>query len=288
MIPNSARMNLGTAFESVAGVSIGGLGINAVRSSRLRGAFVELTLTVCTRSTDRVRNFNLVHGFVLLCLSFAAAADEWAAPTPVGFNSRGFSYVAEIFPPHSRQNSTGKPVCFFYEVGYGGGTEWKIDAKLKWKAPLVNDLMPYQAVVSMHGRLVTLNEYGALGYKNAVAIYSQTGTLVKTYQLDEFLPANDVGKIQPSVSSRWWNKDAKYYFLDNPGRIYLVLPWGKVAEFYLDTGRHKYGPTAEFSDLAKAMAKSINSSEETEIWATSLRFSSITDIMEAKEKHGER
>jgi hypothetical protein len=199
-----------------------------------------------------------------------------------------FGYVAEIFPPGSRQNPTEKPLCYFYEMGYGGGTEWKIDARLKWKAPLVNDLMPYQAVVSMHGRLVTLNEYGALGYKNAVAIYSQSGSLVRSYQLDEFIPAGDSGKVETSMSSRWWNKDAMYYFLENPWRLYVVLPWGKVAEFHLDTGRYKYGPSVEFSDLTKVIAKGINGSEETEIWATSLRFCSITDLMEAKAKRGAR
>jgi len=232
--------------------------------------------------------FILVLALVTLSLSFSAAADDWGAPHPVSFNSRGFGYVAEIFPPGSRQNPTEKPLCYFYEMGYGGGTEWKIDARLKWKAPLVNDLMPYQAVVSMHGRLVTLNEYGALGYKNAVAIYSQSGSLVRSYQLDEFIPAGDSEKVETSMSSRWWNKDAMYYFLENPGRLYVVLPWGKVAEFHLDTGRYKYGPSAEFSDLAKVIAKGINGSEETEIWATSLRFSSITDLMEAKAKRGAR
>jgi hypothetical protein len=236
----------------------------------------------------RMRKLILVLGFIVLCLSFSVSADDWGAPNPVSFNSRGFGYVAEIFPPRSRQNSTEKPLCYFYEVGHGGGTEWKIDAKLKWKASLVNDLMPYQALVSQQGRLVTLNEYGTLGYKNAVAIYSQAGALVRTYQLDEFVPAGDTGKIRTSVSSRWWNQEAKYYFLDNPGRLYVVLPWGKVVEFHLDKGRYKYGPSAEFSELAKVLARGNNTNEETEIWATSLRFSSITDLMEAKGKQGAR
>jgi len=233
-----------------------------------------------------MRKFILALEFMVLCLSFSANADEWGAPHPVSFNARGFGYVAEIFPPRSRQNTSDKPVCYFYEVGYGGGTEWRIDAKLKWKALLVNDLMPHQAIVSMRGRLITLNEYGSLGYKNAVAIYSQTGALVRSYQLDELIPASDTGKIQTSVSSRWWNKDAKYYFLENPGRLYVVLPWGKVAEFHLDTGRYKYGPSAQFSEFTKVLAKGNMTSEETEIWETSLRFSSITDLMEAKGKRG--
>jgi hypothetical protein len=235
-----------------------------------------------------MRKFVLALGFVVVCVTLPVAADDWGAPEPVSFHSRGFGYVAEIFPPRSRQNPTEKPLCYFYEVGYGGGTEWKIDAKLKWKAPLANDRMPYQAVVSMQGRLVTLNEYGALGYKNAVVIYSQTGALVKTVQLDELIPASDRGKIETSISSSWWNKEAKYYFLDSPERLYVVLPWGNVAEFHLDTGRYKYGASTQFSELAKVLAKGNNANEETEVWATSLRFSSITDLMEAKANQGAR
>src|SRR4030081_1995993 len=97
-----------------------------------------------------MRRFIPFLSFIVLCLSFSAPADDWGAPEPVSFHSRGFGYVAEIFPPQSRQNPTEKPLCYFYEVGYGGGTEWKIDAELKWKASLVNDVMPDQAAISMH------------------------------------------------------------------------------------------------------------------------------------------
>jgi len=100
-------------------------------------------------------------------------------------------------------------------------------------------------------------------------------------------PSSDAEKIETSISSRWWNKNAKYYLLDNPERLYVVLPWGKVVEFYLDTGRHRYGPSAEFGDLAKAMAKDF-ANEETKIWETNLRFSSITDVVEAKAKQRAR
>jgi hypothetical protein len=57
--------------------------------------------------------FILVLALVTLSLSFSAAADDWGAPHPVSFNSRGFGYVAEIFPPGSRQNPTEKLLCYF-------------------------------------------------------------------------------------------------------------------------------------------------------------------------------
>ena len=87
-----------------------------------------------------IRKSILAWAPIVLCLCAPAAADQWGAPEPVSFHSRGFGYVAEIFPLRSRQNSTKRPFCYFYEVGYGGFT-WKVDAKLKWKAPLAYELL---------------------------------------------------------------------------------------------------------------------------------------------------
>ena len=53
-----------------------------------------------------MRRFSPFLSFIVLCLSFSASADDWGAPEPVSFHSRGFGYVAEIFPPQSRQNPT--------------------------------------------------------------------------------------------------------------------------------------------------------------------------------------
>jgi hypothetical protein len=82
----------------------------------------------------------LLIGLLVALLSASARADGWVRPEPMSFHSRGFGYVAEIFPPHSRQNSGDKPLCYFYELGYPG-SDWRIDARLKWKAPLVNERM---------------------------------------------------------------------------------------------------------------------------------------------------
>ena len=115
-----------------------------------------------------------------------AWADDRPRPAPTSYHCRGFWYVAEIFPPKSRQNASDAPVCCFYAIGYPG-LEWKIDAKLVWKAPLVNAGkrgMPDEALVTMDGILVTLNDYGEVGARNAVVIYDKQGKLVKSYGFD--------------------------------------------------------------------------------------------------------
>jgi hypothetical protein len=238
----------------------------------------------------------LVIGFWFAVVGSPAAADDWPRPEPTSYHSRGFSYVAEIFPPQSRQNPGGKPLCYFYEVGYPG-SDWTLDARLVWKAPLVNPTGPYQVVISPQGDLVTLNEHGRVGYDNAVAIYRRDGSLVRAYRLDQLLPATLISgneneaKIPLSTSSRWWTRDARYYFLAQPARFYLALPWGSALEFLLESGEVSYAPVAAFpalaalrqkeaADTARGMFHSLN--EETEVWATSLRFYSITDVLAAR------
>jgi hypothetical protein len=235
-------------------------------------------------------------GLWLALFGSPAVADDWVRPEPTSYHSRGFGYVAEIFPPQSRQNPGDKSLCYFYEVGYPGA-EWKFASRLLWKAPLVNPSGPYQAVVSPQGDLVTLNEHGSVGYDNAVVIYGRDGHLVKAYTLDELLPATVISrneneaKIPISISSRWWTRDATYYFLAQPARFYVALPWGSALEFLLENGKASYAPATAFpalaalrqkeaGDAARGMFHSLN--EEVEIWATSLRFSSITDVLAAR------
>ena len=62
----------------------------------------------------------LLIGLLAVLLGASARADDWVRPEPTSFHSRGFGYVAEIFPPRSRQNSGDKPLCYFYELGYPG------------------------------------------------------------------------------------------------------------------------------------------------------------------------
>lgn len=217
---------------------------------------------------------------VAAVLSAVGFADEWMWPEPVSFHSRGFSYVAEIFPPKSRQNSGDKPLCYFYKMDYAG-TEWRIGAHLVWKTQLVNPQMPYEALVSTDGFLVTLNDYGSVGFSNAVTIYDPHGKIVRSYTLNELIPVAERNKIEQSESSRWWNRKAKYYFTQHPGRFYVILSTGKALEFQLEDARFYYGPVTRFAGL-NALQRKPFSNEETEIWRTSLRFSSITDVLQSR------
>lgn len=231
------------------------------------------------RVTRRSKKILLFAGLLLLSMS-ATLPDDRGWPEPRSFHSRGFSYVAEIFPPHSRQNNSEQPCCYFYKMGYPG-KQWEIKPALVWQAKLNNARMPVQALVSMDGELVTLNEHGKAGSENTVAIYDKKGHLVESFHLDELITDEDEGQLSISESSRWWNNKARYYFLKKPSRLYILLEWGKVWEFSLSDGRFRNGKLTQFADLA-LVAKAPHADEEAEIWEINLRFSSITDILNPK------
>src|SRR4028118_2028914 len=205
------------------------------------------------QQVSRIKQIALAVGS-LLTISPSAFADSWPNPTPVSFHSRGFSYVAEVFPPESRQNTSKNPVCYLYQMGYPG-KRWDVIPKLLWKTELVNDSMPLSAVVSMGQEVVTLNEYGRVGYQNAVVIYSKQGQLVKSFRLDDLIAEEDKPHLLISAGSRWWNNEAKYFFLSKPSRLNIVLKWGKVMEFSLSDGKFQSGKIADFPDVA-TLAKS--------------------------------
>jgi hypothetical protein len=205
--------------------------------------------------------------FVLLVAS-TAVADDWPRAHPRSWHNRGFGRVVEVFPANSRCNPTAKPYAYAYELGYP--KNWDVDAKLVWKGPLVNREAPYEAIVSMDGYLVTFDDWGNLGYDNAVAIYDPRGKLVKSKKLDDLLPA-DIRDRDRSVSSRYWRKGARYYFDDKKQVVQIHLANAGVLELALADGKHSYSATP-----GKPLA---DSNAATEIWETSLRFSSVSDIV---------
>lgn len=213
----------------------------------------------------------------LASLSLPARADDWPAPHPRSWHATGFGRVVEVFPPKSRHNPTDRPYAYAYTVGYPGG-DWKVDAKLAWKGPLANRNAPHAAVVASDGALVTFDEWGNLGYDHAIAVYDPAGKLLKSHKLDGLVPADVVDRDR-SISSRYWRKGARYV-IDAKARLLQIhlASAAAVIEVSLATGAAQY--------VAAAKARPPASPELTDIYETSLRFSSITDILAERARYG--
>jgi hypothetical protein len=205
----------------------------------------------------------------LASLSDPARADDWPIAHPRGWYGQGFSRVVEVFPARSRQNPGDKPLAYAYAVG-SPGAAWKIDAKLIWKATLPNREAPYEALVSSDGWLVTLDDWGNLGFDNALVIYDPAGKLVKAHKLDGLVPA-DVADRDRSKSSRYWRRRAQYTFDPVAKLLQIQLDKAGVVEVSLATGAAQY--------VAAATAQKLANPEPATLNEISLRFSSITDLL---------
>src|SRR5688500_4044870 len=125
-------------------------------------------------------------------LSVAAMCDR-PGPQPVGFHSRGFSYVAEVFPPNARRNTSSQPRVYVYEVGYPGA-QWQVDARRLWSATL--PVMPQAAIVSMAGHVVMLDEHYQAGGDHALVVFGLDGRLVRTFALGDLLASADLERVE--------------------------------------------------------------------------------------------
>jgi len=215
-----------------------------------------------------------------LIVAARLSADEWTLPEPARFHARGMQLVAEIFPPASRQNPGKRALCYFYELGYPG-TRWDVTPTLKWKAELVNEHMPVDAIVSQDGWLVTMNEWYGSGRAHSLVVYDPRGRLVADWSGDRLFADPAVQKIareQTSMSSVWWNQHASYYFTQQR-MLFVSLSADAVLRVDLAAGSYRVGTASALRDYTAAAA---DGNALTEIWKTSLRFSSITDVLAAR------
>jgi len=197
-------------------------------------------------------------------------------PQPIGFHSRGFSYVAEVFPAKARRNTDAQPRVYVYEVGYPGA-QWRVDAKRLWTSAL--PVMPEAALVSMAGHVVMLDEHYQAGGEHALVLFAPDGRLVKSFTLEQLLGRTNLARVEYSDCGRLWRKGAAFYFSQGPSaRLYVVLAGGSAVEIELATGALRRGTVRDFDRLRKITAQPFPN-ELAEPWPLSLRFSSLTDML---------
>jgi hypothetical protein len=148
-----------------------------------------------------------------------------------------------------------------------------------WTAELAARLMPQAALVSMAGHLVTLDDYYETGGANALVIYDRGGRFVRSFALTELLEPQDLNAAQLSDCGRAWREGVRFFFTatSNP-KLYALLPSRRALELGLETGKLRRGAIGDFPVLRAIIARQFPN-EETEVWVTSLRFSSISDLL---------
>ena len=234
---------------------------------------------------------------VLAAIAVSAAIGCWGdsclAPEPTGYSSnwgwmRKCAY-AEIFPPHTRNNTTDRALCYCYEVGEPG-PEFKLTWKLTWETKLANRTMPGRVFVPCSGNgLVTVDDYCRTGYDNCVAIYDGGGVLLKSYPLEQLYSEPEIVSIPKTASSRWWDDAAKFYF-SSDCRYFYVASHAMAEKPGFDTSGKVFRFDMRTGDMDRVPAVEAQSDKcrEVTVQRFVLRFSSLTDIMKLSQATSRR
>ena len=177
--------------------------------------------------------------FLALFLSSGAAMDSWPAPQVKEVFSASREWFVRVTPGKSYGDvvgSAGAP-----KGAYARAEFFRRDAsrgyRLVAEQTLVNPIAPALFFVTDRGYLVTIDNWGNLGYGRVLAGYAPTGKPLFAWQLSDLFTAEEIAAFKTSVSSIWWRNDTVYVREDKQS-IYISMD-GNGTEVILDaeTGR---------------------------------------------------
>jgi hypothetical protein len=104
---------------------------------------------------------------------------------------------------------------------------------------LMNPVAPVVVEVTNVGGLVTLDNWHNVGIGYIAVIYSETGSVIKKYKLDDIYKKEEIEKMDRSSSSVWWRcrKTAPMVW---EKAVSVIDAFGGLVQFQTDTGAVKY------------------------------------------------
>lgn len=184
-------------------------------------------------------------------LAASAFADSWLPPSVQSYPSANGDWKLTVYPrgltnqlDYFKDKVDGKPnaggIPGDTQASPIGHMERKQGGRWQtaWKAPLVNDVSPVEAVVSNDGVSVTFDNWHSVGWgDDAVVIYAADGSQVRKFGLSAFLPKHYINAVPRSVSSIHWRGKPR---IDEAARqlvIPVVVPSADGAAAYTDKER---------------------------------------------------
>jgi HEAT repeat protein len=119
-----------------------------------------------------------------------------------------------------------------------------------WKRGYVDPVWPpHRAYVTNDGKYVVLRDlYQNLGRRKVIVILGDGGKILGSYELDGFLPQDEIRSAMQTVSSLWWNSNAWFSFINDDREFALATQNGTVRCFDLPSGK-----LLDLSDDKRAM-----------------------------------
>jgi hypothetical protein len=139
------------------------------------------------------------------------AASTEISTSPIGLTIPGDPNTAENEP---EKEGPALAKLFFVDENS--------NKSLIWERNLVNPMFPVKCKIADSGKFVaTFDDWGSLGYKNAVVVYGEEGKFIKSFALEDILSKSEISVLPVSISSRPWLSFAK--FEENEGETWLIV-----------------------------------------------------------------
>ena len=151
-------------------------------------------------------------------------ADSWPGPRVVTVFSEDGGRFVRIVPGASVGDTVGFAGAPRGAYARGAFYARQPDRSYRLVAdvPLANPVAPVEALVSNGGHLLTLDNWHNLGHGPVVAVYDPSGSLLRSYRLEDLYDAKRLASIPASVSSRWW-RCAASGFVDPPAQTKVYV-----------------------------------------------------------------
>jgi len=88
---------------------------------------------------------------------------------------------------------------------------------------LANPVAPVDFLVTDRGYLVTLDNWGSMGYGKIAVFYSPNGDVIQSFELKDLFSADEISRFGHSVSSIWWRKTEIANALQGQQSLFLAL-----------------------------------------------------------------
>jgi len=190
-----------------------------------------------------------------LFLTSYSKADSWASPKPSHSISANSKYIVATFPLDYANTNIPSHIEVYQVIDaaivahYSRTEEYSYDFTdstvmstlerllkshvlnnkllLLWKTDLSNDIAPVDTLIGNNGKcVVTLDEWGGVGYgDDVVAFYNKDGQ-IKNYSLETILRENGIhgtDDIPHSISSRWWRSNCIELFFEYQTTSYFCI-----------------------------------------------------------------
>jgi hypothetical protein len=169
-----------------------------------------------------------------------ALADDWPGPQIRETFSESRQYFVRVIPGRSIGDSFG--FRGMQKGAYSTAEFYRREPdrsyRLLSEATLKNPMAPAEFFVSNEGSLATVDNWHNAGYGQVVSLYDRSGRLVRSYDLAELFPAEDIKAFPRTPSSIEWR--AGPAFVRGDQRTLLVTARGGDFVFTLDSGEYKF------------------------------------------------